>query len=61
MAEKTKLKSPTGKTKEDEKALHEMIDKKAHEIYEKRGKEHGKDLEDWLEAERIMKGKKNRS
>jgi len=29
---------------------------KAHEIYETRGYSHGKDLDDWLEAERIVKG-----
>lgn len=28
---------------------------KAYEIYEKRGYSHGKDLDDWLEAERIVK------
>jgi hypothetical protein len=58
MAEKTKLKSPKGKPKVDEKASHEMIEKKAYEIYEHRGGEHGKDLDDWLEAERIVKGEK---
>lgn len=28
---------------------------KAYELYEKRGYTHGKDLDDWLEAERIVK------
>jgi|UniRef100_A0A7C6ECX9 hypothetical protein len=28
---------------------------KAYELYEKRGCTHGKDLDDWLEAERIVK------
>ncbi|MEO0114301.1 MAG: DUF2934 domain-containing protein [candidate division WOR-3 bacterium] len=28
---------------------------KAYELYEKRGYVHGKDLDDWLEAERIVK------
>ena len=28
---------------------------KAYEMYEKRGYTHGKDLNDWLEAERIVK------
>ncbi len=59
MAEKTKVKSSKGRTKVDEKSLHEIIEKKAYEIYEKRGKKHGKDLDDWLEAERILKRKKN--
>ncbi len=38
-----------------------MIEKKAYEIYEKRGREHGKDLDDWLEAEKIVIGKKKKS
>ncbi len=58
MAEKTKLKGSGGKTKVDEKTLHEVIEKKAYEIYEQRGKEHGKDLDDWLEAERIVRRRK---
>jgi hypothetical protein len=28
---------------------------KAYEIYEKRGYSHGQNLDDWLEAERIVK------
>lgn len=59
MAEKTKVKSSKGRTKVDEKSLHQIIEKKAYEIYEKRGKEHGKDIDDWLEAERILKRKKS--
>jgi Protein of unknown function (DUF2934) len=47
-----------GKTKPDEKALSEMIEKKAYEIYEKRGGKHGKDLDDWLEAEKVVMQKK---
>jgi DUF2934 family protein len=49
------------KTEPDEKALREMIEKKAYEIYQKRGREHGKDLDDWLEAEKIVMGKKRKS
>ena len=30
----------------------EMIAKRAHEIFESRGGEHGRDLDDWLVAER---------
>ena len=29
----------------------------AYELYERRGGEHGHDVEDWLEAERILKEK----
>ena len=58
MVEAVKAKTPKKRTRMDEKAIHEMIEKKAYEIYEKRGMEHGKDLDDWLEAELIIMGKK---
>jgi hypothetical protein len=58
MVEALKSRAPRKRTKMDEKAIHEMIAKKAYEIYERRGMEHGKDLDDWLEAELIIMGKK---
>lgn len=33
---------------------HEVA-KRAYEIYESRGAEHGRDFEDWLEAERALR------
>ncbi len=36
------------------KELHDEIVKLAYEFYEKRGRIHGCDLEDWLKAERIV-------
>ena len=57
-AKGTAPKRPGRKTEPDEKTLQEIIEKKAYEIYEKRRGEHGKDLDDWLEAEKIVKGKK---
>jgi uncharacterized protein involved in type VI secretion and phage assembly len=36
------------------KAIHDEIAKVAYELYEKRGRAHGNELEDWLEAERIV-------
>lgn len=36
------------------KNLYEKIARLAHDLYEKRGKVHGYDLEDWLKAERIV-------
>jgi len=44
-------------TKED---LGSLISKKAYELYEKRGKQGGHAMDDWLEAERIVKGKMSR-
>ena len=32
----------------------EAIAQRAHERYERRGREHGRDQEDWLEAEREL-------
>jgi len=40
--------------------LTKLVAKKAYELYEKRGKESGHAMEDWLEAERIVKGGKRR-
>ncbi len=34
--------------------LHDVIAKKAYELYELRGRTHGHDLNDWLEAERLI-------
>ena len=41
-------------TKED---IQKLVEKKAFELYEKRGKKCGHAIDDWLEAERIVKGK----
>jgi len=35
-------------------AIRDAIARKAYEIYEERGREHGKDFEHWLEAETII-------
>lgn len=35
-------------------ALREQIERKAYELYEKRGWGHGLDTEDWIEAERLV-------
>jgi hypothetical protein len=34
----------------------ERIARRAYERFEERGREHGRDLEDWLEAERELLG-----
>ena len=33
----------------------QLVQKKAYEIYEKRGGKSGNDLEDWLNAEKLVK------
>jgi hypothetical protein len=37
--------------------LNALIAKKAYELFEKRGRKGGHAVDDWLEAERIVKGK----
>jgi len=37
--------------------LTDMIRKKAHELYEKKGKKQGCDMDNWLEVERMIKQK----
>ena len=37
-----------------------LIAKKAYELYEKRGRKSGYALQDWVEAEKIIKGKLSR-
>ena len=44
-------------TQED---VSKLVAKKAYELYEKRGKKPGHGMDDWLEAERIIKGKISR-
>jgi hypothetical protein len=37
--------------------VRKLVAKKAYELYEKRGRKSGHSMDDWLEAERIIKGK----
>ena len=41
-------------SKED---LNALVAKKSYELYEKRGRKPGHAMKDWLEAEKIIKGK----
>lgn len=36
---------------------HEDVERRAYELYERRGKESGRDWEDWLQAERDIRGR----
>lgn len=59
-SEKTKSKSEIRRRKNatqatiSEQELRERIAQKAYELYEKRGRTDGCDVEDWLEAERLV-------
>ncbi len=44
-------------SKED---INSLIAKKSYELYEKRGRKSGYALQDWVEAEKIIKGKLSR-
>jgi hypothetical protein len=35
---------------------HEQISRRAYELYERRGRHHGNDLRDWLQAEAELEG-----
>ncbi len=37
-----------------EKSKYDEIAKVAHDLYEKSGRIHGRDMQNWLEAERIV-------
>jgi len=37
-----------------DEARRQRIAEQAYELYEKRGQSHGRDLDDWLEAERLV-------
>ena len=36
------------------KGIHDEIARVAYELYKKRGRAHGHDLEDWISAEKIV-------
>lgn len=44
---------PTAPIASDQ-ALHQAISEKAYALYQKGGRRHGQDLEDWLEAEQLV-------
>jgi hypothetical protein len=41
------------------KPTHDEVARRAHELYEARGGEHGADVDDWLRAERELRGDKD--
>ncbi len=50
--EETNREEFNGRT--NDRSLHERIAERAYALHQKRGEHHGHDLEDWLEAERIL-------
>jgi hypothetical protein len=49
--------SGSSRTSSNQGQLTDLIRKKAYELYEKRGRKSGHSMEDWLEAERIVRNK----
>lgn len=59
--EKTMVHETPKKTKQQEhhfvkQTLKQQIEKKAYELYEERGRIGGRQVEDWLEAEKLVIG-----
>ncbi|MBI4971033.1 MAG: DUF2934 domain-containing protein [Candidatus Omnitrophica bacterium] len=50
-----KIQKSMPQTKKEKKISREEIARLAFELYEKDGREEGKDLEHWFEAERILR------
>lgn len=38
----------------------QMVEKKAYDLYEKRGCEHGRDQDDWFEAQKLVEDELHR-
>jgi Protein of unknown function (DUF2934) len=50
--------APAAKTNpKDLTQLRSMTEKLAYELWEKKGRKHGQDVENWLEAEKIARQK----
>jgi hypothetical protein len=58
VAKGASAKTPRRSARISSEKVREMIGKRAYELYEKRGREDGHDLDDWLEAEKIVKSAK---
>jgi hypothetical protein len=48
------VKNVVGKAGTDFNVYVQMVEKKAFELYEKRGFQHGHDMEDWFAAEELI-------
>jgi hypothetical protein len=56
MAKDPIKKTPTSVATETHPNLEEEIRRRAYELYEERGREDGRDLDDWLRAEAEVTG-----
>lgn len=60
-AKKLKQGSVRGQSNNNEDAHRDIIARKAYEIYVEKGREDGKNIEHWLEAEIIINAEKKKS
>jgi hypothetical protein len=56
----TAAKSPRKRTASTKESVHDRIAKKAYELYEQSGRIDGRDVEHWIEAEKIVLGAKKK-
>ena len=57
---KSTAKDTTENSCESAVDLREQIRRRAYELYERRGREDGHEVEDWLQAEAELAGKRNK-
>ena len=55
MATSTQQRADSGQSERVELAVHDAIAVRAYELFEERGRERGRDVDDWLRAEREPK------
>ena len=56
----TAVKKPRKKASNNNQQIQEEIAKKAYELYEESGRQDGRDVDHWLEAEKLLKPKPRR-
>jgi hypothetical protein len=54
MSKQTVKEPPSGGNQQRDEQFYAKVAKKAYELYAGRGGEHGHDVDDWLEAERLV-------
>ena len=56
---KTTTRAASAKSEEPAIDLEEQVRRRAYELYERRGREHGHEVEDWLQAEAELAAERN--
>lgn len=53
---KNRIESPLSQTTYSDEDFYQRVQEAAYQLYVARGCAHGYDVEDWIQAERIVKG-----